>query len=135
MNQHQHISDELKDKIKGIGKEVSKEDIDCYKSISEAENRRTKFINILDAWNTQTEQERKLRIIYSISILSFLALQIIIVNLAFFFIGFGYIKVDQWVANCFILSVFGEISAIFIMVVNYLFPKTGTDINHLIDNN
>jgi len=51
-----------------------------------------------------------------------------LVNFAFFAIGWGWITVSPWVANSFILAVFGEISGMVLLVVKYLFPKVSSDV-------
>ena len=52
--------------------------------------------------------------------------QAVIVNIAFFLIGFGLMKADPGTARVFIIAVFSEIAAMVFFIVKYLF-RPGSD--------
>ena len=65
---------------------------------------------------------------YAKWLLAAMFVQMALVNLAFLAIGFGWIQINPWVANSFILAVFGEISGMVLFIVKYLFPKVSSDV-------
>ncbi len=90
---------------------------------------RSRFIQtITDAWSTQQNSDRVLRAWYAGVLIIILLLQITAVNVAFFMIGRGTLKVDEWTGRVFIMAVFGELAAMVLFIVKYLFRATGEDI-------
>jgi hypothetical protein len=57
----------------------------------------------------------------------------VIVNVSFFLIGAGTLQVEEWVANTFIIAVFGEVASLILVIVRYLFPKTGEEFPKIIE--
>ena len=87
------------------------------------------FINgFLDKWSQQQDGDRKLRSIYAGVLIAILLVQIVAINIAFFQIGLGKLRVDHWTARVFIMSVFGELAAMVFFIVKYLFRATGDDL-------
>ena len=75
---------------------------------------------------TQTIQqsaERKLRKLYAICFIIFLGVQLLSLIIAFFLIGFKIISIGGMQFNAFFISVFGEITALVLIVTKYLFPQ------------
>ena len=110
----QYVSD-IKDKI--LPGQMT-DDLIKYQG---ALDRSRKLSVIITAWERQHTEERKLRRAFAIAIFILLALQTVMVNLAFFLIGTRLLFVEVWVANGFIISVFVELVALSTFVFKYLF--------------
>jgi hypothetical protein len=65
---------------------------------------------------------------YATALLAGLGVQMLLVNAAFFLIGFKLLQVEQWIANTFIMAVFAEIAGMTFFVIKYLFPKVSSDV-------
>ena len=128
---------ELPEKFHGvvdaIGSEVQHEDIDTWQRVRETEDRSHKLRTVLQVWEGQQNEERSLRRSYARTLVWILIAQVALVNLAFFAIGFERIAVEQWVAVTFIMAVFGEIAAMVLVVVKYLFTDVASDVLRLIE--
>ena len=127
------IPNTLRDRIVGIGSEVQPADVDVYSRLREIEDRSHKLRTVLGAWERQQSEERSLRQGYAGKLLIALLIQTGLVDVAFFAIGFHWLSVEPWVANTFILAVFGEIAAMAMIVIKYLFPKAAPDVLSLIE--
>ncbi len=128
------LSVDAKEKILSVGEPLkSSAQIDNYGRLEEIRNRSQKLQIILNTWNTQQTEERNLRRTYAKWLLIALFSQIVLINAAFFLIGFGLMAVEKWVATTFIIAVFFEISALLLVVVNYLFPKVGSELIKLLE--
>ena len=127
------VPQSLKDQVVGVGGKVRAEDIDAYGRLREIEDKSHKLRTVLEAWERQQSEERTLRGSYATKLLIALFVQIGIVDIAFFGIGAGFLEVPEWVANTFIVSVFGEIAAMALIVIKYLFPQVGGDLLALIE--
>jgi ABC-type transport system involved in cytochrome bd biosynthesis fused ATPase/permease subunit len=88
---------------------------------------------IVDAWKKQQEEERKLRARYATWLLLAMSFQVVCLIAAFFLIGTGTLKVEKWVATAFMVGIFGEVAAMALIVVKYLFPPVPRDIAGLLD--
>ena len=121
------IPDTLRDKVKSVGAAVTREDLDAYGRLREIEDKSHKLQMILEAWRLQHAEERAMRKTYATAMLAGLGTQALLVNAAFFLIGFKLIQVDQWVANTFIMAVFAEIAGMTYFIIKYLFPKVSSD--------
>ncbi|HSK74449.1 MAG TPA: hypothetical protein VK892_22300 [Pyrinomonadaceae bacterium] len=125
---------DLKEKIVSIGKPLTdSSQIDDYEKLEKIRNRSQKLQIILKTWETQQTEERNMRKTYAKWLLIALFAQIVLINTIFFFIGFGLMTVERWVATTFIIAVFFEISALLLVVVNYLFPKVGSELITLLE--
>ena len=124
---------QFKGQVKEIGSAVTSDDVDTYRQIREIEDKSYKLKIVLDAWKAQKKEERKWRNIYAGVLLGFLFIQIVVVNVSFFLIGAGKLKVEEWVANTFIIAVFGEVASMTLVIVRYLFPKTGEEFPKIIE--
>ena len=122
-----------KDQIEEIGSAVTSRDIDTFRQYREIQDKSYKYQTVLSAWAAQKKEEREWRNIYAGVLLLFLFIQIVIVNVSFFLIGAGKLKVDEWVANTFIIAVFGEVASMILVIVRYLFPKTGEEFQQIIE--
>lgn len=127
------IPETLKNHVLGVGGEVRPEDVDVYGRLREIQDKSYKLRTVLEAWERQQSEERALRQGYAKKILIALFVQMGLVNVAFFAIGLGWLVVEEWVANTFIMAVFGEIAAMGLIVIKYLFPKVGSDVLGLIE--
>lgn len=122
-----------KSMVAEIGSAVTSDDIDTYKQLREIEDKSYKLRIVLDAWEAQKREERKWRNIYAGVLLGFLLIQIVVVNVSFFLIGAGKLEIEKWVANTFIIAVFGEVASMTLVIVRYLFPKTGDEFPKIIE--
>jgi hypothetical protein len=128
------LSTSAKEKILSVGEHLkNSSQIDDYGRLEDIRNRSQKLQIILNTWNTQQTEERNLRRTYAKWLLIALFTQILLINAAFFLIGFGFMVVEKWVATTFIIAVFFEISALLLVVVNYLFPKVGSELIKLLE--
>jgi hypothetical protein len=122
------IPDTLRDKVKSVGSAVTREDLDAYGRLREIEDKSYKLQKILEAWQNQHREERAMRKTYATALLAGLGVQMLLVNAAFFLIGFKLLQVEQWIANTFIMAVFAEIAGMTFFVIKYLFPKVSSDV-------
>jgi hypothetical protein len=122
------IPESIKGKVLSVGPPVNIQEVDVYDRIQGINDRSAKIRRILDAWERQHTSERQMRQTYGKYLLWALALQGLLVNVAFFALGFGWIVVDPWIAKTFILAVFGEVAGMTFFVIKYLFPKTSADV-------
>ena len=97
-----------------------------------ARDKSTALRTVLSAWKVQQVEERKLRAAYAGRLLWALFVQVGLVNIAFFAIGFGWLEIDEWTARTFIMAVFAEIAGLVLCVVKYLFSKNGNEIFELV---
>jgi hypothetical protein len=122
------LPDSIREKVVSVGTPVTSDEVDTYRQLQEIRDKSKKLSTILDAWERQHSEERKLRQTYALWLLVGLFVQMVLVNAAFFAIGLKWIQVDKWVANAFILAVFGEIASMTFFVIKYLFPKVSSDV-------
>lgn len=100
---------------------------------SEEARKDKKLKEVLDAWSKQAKDERELRKSYAKLLLLALFFQTVLVNLAFFLIGFDWLKMDEWTARTFIITVFSELAAMVFFIVRYLFAPQDKNILNLIE--
>ena len=100
--------------VSSVGTPVTSEDVDTYERVSQ-----------IQAREARERGERKLRLVYGSVLLTLLTGQIIAVTTLAFFIGFGIISIDRWVATAFVGGTFGEVSGMAYLIVRYLFPVDG----------
>lgn len=122
------IPEALRAKIVKVGPSVTSKEVDVYSKLQETADKSTKLRTILEAWERQHSEERKLRRTYATAMLWGLFAQAMLVNVAFFALGFRWITVEPWVANSFILAVFAEIAGMAFFVIKYLFPRVSSDV-------
>jgi hypothetical protein len=123
----------LKDKVIEIGSAVSLQDVATYGQLQEIQDKSFRMRTVVNAWERQQTSERELRSRYAKWLLISLSVQMMFVNVAFFMIGLGYLSVEKWVATTFILTVFGEVAAMTLIVVKYLFPEGASAVLALIE--
>ncbi|MBF9143748.1 hypothetical protein [Hymenobacter properus] len=129
---------EIRAQIEEIGEavhsdsELDEKKISGYERVTKAKDQSFKLQTLVGAWQRQNKAERKLRQKVAWCILVALGIQIILVNTTFFLIGFGVIKAEENLAKIFILAVFAEIVAMVLIVLRYLFPRTGNEFLQLI---
>jgi len=118
----------LQEKVLSVAASVTSVELDTYGKLREIHDRSAKLRTILEAWERQHSEERRLRQTYAKWLLGGLFVQGLLVNFAFFAIGLHWIVVEQWTANTFILAVFGEIAGMAFFIIKYLFPKVSADV-------
>ena len=89
---------------------------------------------VVEAWKRQQEQDRKTRGYYASCLMWVMVGQIIAINIAFFLMGLGYLKIPDGTAKTFIITTFVEISALVLTVTKYLFPPSSDRILDLIQD-
>lgn len=127
-----HAEAELKPEVTSIradvGAAVTDADVDSYARITDIQDKSSRLRALVQAWEKQQREERKMRKDYAERMLWGLVGQGLLVNLAFFGIGFGWLEIEKWVATSFILAVLAEISGMTLLILRYLFPKESTDL-------
>jgi hypothetical protein len=119
--------------VKDIGRPVSSADIDTYGRLQEIQDRSHRVRAIVKAWKEQQAQDRQLREKYAHWLMIAMAVQAVLVNLVFILLGLGVLVVEVWTARVFIMAVFGEIVALVLLVVKYLFTPPGDTILKYLD--
>ena len=115
-----------------VGAKVTPKDVDTFGRLTDIHDRSHWLRTIVDSWEQQQKQDREMRGRYAICLVVAMLVQAVVVNAAFFLIGFEKLKVDQWTARTFILAVFGEIAAMVFFIVKYLFRPTGDKVLELV---
>ena len=133
MNEKIAIPDSLRKQVLDIGSDVRAEDVDTYGKIREIEDKSHKLRTVLDAWGKQQDDERSLRGSYAKKVIIAMILQLCCVDLVVVALGIGWLSVPKTVTNTFIISVFGEVAAMALIVTKYLFPEVGTEALKLIE--
>ena len=122
------LPESIKPLVLSVGAKVTSAELSNYATLRTIEDRSFKIRTLVNAWEHQHTEERDLRKTYGRWILVGLLAQMISVNLAFYLIGFGVMKVEVWMANSFIMAVFGEIAAMSFFVIKHLFPKVESEL-------
>lgn len=100
--------------------------------IEKQKNESVRIKTILKVWEDQQNAERNLRKGYATCFMWLLAVQLVIINVVFVLIGCNILQYEQWTVNLFIVSVFGEIVGIVLIIVKYLFTSTNKEMIDLI---
>ncbi len=108
--------------VESIGKPATNEDVTIYERVRRIEDASYELRTIVASWEKQQSDERDLRNRYAKWLVIALFIQVAIINIAFFLIGFGLLTVERWVASSFIVGVFVEVTGMTFVVVRYLFP-------------
>lgn len=124
---------DVPDRVQSLGVPVTSEEVDTYRRYREIEDRSFRLRTVVTAWESQQSEERRLRRSYGTAILVALCLQSLLVDILFILIGLGRITIAPWVANTFIVSVFGQIVGLAVVVVRHLFPQPSSEILRLIE--
>lgn len=119
--------------VQSIGPPLAPDDLDSYLRLKEFHIKSYQLRTAIDVWKEQQNQDRATRKYYAKWLLILICIQMGIINLLFILIGLGKLTVQQWTANTFIMSVFAEIAAMVVIVVNYLFPKVKESTTSLLD--
>ncbi len=106
-----------------VGSAVTAEDIDVFAHIKEIEDRSVRNTIILNTWQTQQSEERKLRKTFAWGFLILLFLQVLFMGVVLLLLGNGTILLEKWVVNTFIISVFTEITGMTWVILRYLFDN------------
>ena len=122
MLQEDVLSPDARRLVESIGSPVTNEDVEIYERIRRIEDSSYSLRTVMVAWEKQQTEERNLRSRYAKWLVIVLSLQIVVINIAFFLIGFGWLNIEEWVASSFIVGALLEISSMIFVVVRYLFP-------------
>ena len=118
------LPETLRALVKSIDTPVSSDDIDTYTRLRDVEDRSHRVRTILAAWSNQQQHDREMRQRYASWLAWIMSAQLLVLNVAFILVGIGTLRLDKWTVNLFVVSVFGEIVALTVIVVKYLFPTT-----------
>jgi len=129
----EQLPSDAPERVEALGVPVTSEEVDTYGRYREMEDRSFRLRTVVSAWESQQTEERRLRRSYGTSILIALCVQTLLVDAMFILMGVGKIAIAQWVANIFIVSVFGQIVGLAVVVVRHLFPQPSSDILRLIE--
>jgi hypothetical protein len=99
--------------------------IDDLIKAQEATDRSHKVHAFIAAWSNQQDHERRLRRLYALCFAVFLGLQILALNALFYFIGMRILTFSDSTIGVFFVSVFGEITALVLIITKHLFPGNG----------
>ncbi|MCU7492872.1 MAG: hypothetical protein HF312_18845 [Ignavibacteria bacterium] len=124
--------DLLKKYVVEVKDQVSSDEIDSFGKLNKIQNESFRLRTIIDSWDNQQSQDRALRESFARTLKWAFFIQAIIINVTFFLIGFGVIKIEPWVANTFIIAVFTELTSMIFIIIKYLFPKVSTEILDII---
>lgn len=108
--------------VESIGEPATNEDVTIYERVRRIEDESYELRTIVASWEKQQSDERDLRNRYAKWLVIALFIQIAVINIAFFLMGFGFLTVEKWVASSFIVGVFVEVTGMTFVVVRYLFP-------------
>lgn len=108
--------------VQSIGDPATNEDVTIYERVRRIEDASYELRTIVASWEKQQSDERDLRNRYAKWLVIAMFIQVAIINIAFFLMGFGLITVERWVASSFIVGVFFEVTGMTFVVVRYLFP-------------
>ena len=108
--------------VESLGKPATNEDVTIYERVRRIEDESYELRTIVASWEKQQSDERDLRNRYAKWLVIALFIQIAVINIAFFLIGFGLLTVERWVASSFIVGVFVEVTGMTFVVMRYLFP-------------
>ena len=100
--------------------------------IEQQRNITYKINRILSVWEEQQRQDRKMKKGYAKAFMWILTVQLLIVNVVVVLISINLISLEKWVLNVFIVSVFGEVASIVLVIVKNLFKSTGIEMIELI---
>lgn len=104
----------LRRHISLVGTPVTSEEVDTYERLSR-----------LQAKAAGERGDRILRLVYGITLLFLLSVQILAVCVFTFLIGFGHMHIDRWISTTFVGGTLGEVSGLAFLVVRYLSPSSG----------
>lgn len=111
--------------------------LDEWSQIVDIDNKRRKNRLVLRLFHMHHKTERKLKVYFSIFILSALFIEVATGNVVMFLIGAKVLNVAQWVADTFYVGMYGQIITIAMTVVRHLFPKPKQDLisqlNEMVD--
>ena len=109
--------------------------LDDLIKVQEASNRSYVITNTLKEWGKQQNEERKLRKLYSICFIVILSFQILAMNSVLILLASNVLNLDQNQFNVFFISMFGEITALVLIITRYLFnSKNGINILEIMNN-
>lgn len=113
--------------ISKITEPMEPDDVDSYLKIRDADERLTRIRKIIQAWEAQQKEDRKLRGSYANKLIWIFIIELVAVFISFLLIGLRILIVEEWTARVFILSVFVQTAGLILIIVKYLFPEKGPD--------
>lgn len=119
--------------VKDIGRPVSSAEVDIFGRLQEIQDRSHRVRTIVKVWKDQQTQDRRMREHYARCLMLALAIQAVVVNVVFVLIGFRVVTFEQGTVQAFILSVFGEIAALVLLVMKYLYTPSSDKILDFLD--
>lgn len=126
------LPEQLRALVEETESRVLPEDVDVYGRLQEIQDRSLRTRTIIEAWKAQQEQDRQMREQYARWLMIGLAVQAILMNVLFVLMGFGIATFEEWTARTFIVAVFGEIAAMVLLIVRYLYRPTSDKILDLL---
>lgn len=84
------------------------------------------YLKVLSIWTKEKQADRIMKIVLCASLGVLLVAQIVCINIIIFKIGLKSMEFDEWTIRLFITGVFAEIVALVKIIVNNLFPESGS---------
>jgi len=128
-----NLPEELKGLVVSVGDTLKEGQLDSIIKLWESSDRSFKLQTIVTTWEKQQTSERKMRFHFGWAVMITLIIQITILNVCFFLLGFGLFTTDEWVAKTFLISSFTEVTVIAGIIIRYLFPTVTGSITDLIE--
>jgi hypothetical protein len=117
------IPEGLQAVITQIDGPVTPAQIDAYGKWQDIQDQSYRLRTVLAAWRSQQTQDRNMRQRYANWLMLAMGFQVLAINVVFILMGLNVLAFETWTANTFIMSVFGEIAALVLVVVKYLFAR------------
>jgi len=134
MNETSETENDFQSPVKVVFGQMRPEDVDNILRVRYADEHISRLKTVIEAWQVQQEEERKLRQQYAKVLISIVAGEIVIIFLAFFLLGFSLISVEKWMAEIFLVGVLAQSSSLILVVLKYLFPDRAIDLRNLLES-
>lgn len=96
------------------------------KSSKEESKKQSEFIKILDVWQEEKKSDQNAKIFICVAMSFIMVVQVFFIQSIIRNIAKGTYALDEWTFRFLIVGVFGEIVALFTIIVNHLFPSNGS---------
>ena len=107
--------------------------VERHERIESVKIRRQKIDLVLDLWKKESDEVKSARKWFAYPLLFALFVQGLLADVVFVLLGLDVLRVDEWTARVFIMSVFAELAAMVFFIVKYLFSRTDRDLLSLIE--
>lgn len=113
----------VSDYVTQLFSELHTGDLNTLEKLYYLDNHGQKMAVILDSWEKQQSEERRLRKFYATVLLVGVFSQMVFIDVLVCLLGRGVLVLEKWVVSSVIFTVFLEIMGLVAVVIQYLFPK------------